>query len=391
MGGHLLLAMSTLLPGRVFQKYYAKLASAIRDPVWLANELYSKALISQETCEDVLTTQGTSMRQKVTFLLNCVDGKLTAERKPKHLLRFCDVLEKQRTLKIWGRRMRAEYNRMERMEDQQQHVSESETDVLESTTDWSSESAWEVGIDGTEEDLRPIVMGSQLLELCWNVVVKLPLWYITRTCGRYPCLKCLRMVFVLLTLSILVFFALQRLGPELFPVPFYGSKSNTEATQDDMKTGDSDLSKIVPSSLLAKLLNDSSIPTFKKLAKQMQVRIMLPGDGLEHPLPDVSFLKDILSAYFDGWEISVSGECMDPPGFRKPPLDENENDQQKPVVMILVEVKFLPWPPLPEERRRSLDIVKQVVGIHTQYLCENKCHLEVAVREKEDAGFFVLS
>ena len=61
---------------------------------------------------------------------------------------------------------------MERMEDQQQHISESETDVLESTTDWSSESAWEVDIiiiDGTEEDLGPIVMGSQLLDLCWNV------------------------------------------------------------------------------------------------------------------------------------------------------------------------------------------------------------------------------
>ena len=86
------------------QKYYA---SAIRDPVWLASELYTKPLISQETGEDVLTTQGTSMRQKVTFLLNCVDGKLTAERKPKLLLRFCDVLEKQRTLKVWARRMRA--------------------------------------------------------------------------------------------------------------------------------------------------------------------------------------------------------------------------------------------------------------------------------------------
>ena len=118
---------------------------------------------------------------------------------------------------------------------------------------------------------------------------------------------------------------------------------------------------------------------------------MLPGDGLEHPLPDVSFLKDMLSAYFYAWEISVSGECMNPPGFRKPSLDENENNQQKPVVIIWVEVKFLPWPPAPEEKQRALDIVQKVVGIHTQYLCENKCHLEVAVREKEDVGFFVLS
>ena len=75
------------------------------------------------------------MRQKVTLLLSCVDDKLTVKRKPKLLLRFCDVLEKQRTLKVWVRRIQAEYNRMERMEDQQQHISESETDVLECTTD----------------------------------------------------------------------------------------------------------------------------------------------------------------------------------------------------------------------------------------------------------------
>ena len=197
-------SMSTLLPERVFQKYCAKLASAIRDPVWLASELYSKALISQETRDDVLTTQGTSLRQKVTLLLSCVDNKLTAERKPKHLLRFCDVLEKQRTLKSWARRMRAEYNRMKRMEGDQEHggVSESETDVLESTTDRSSGSVWEVEEDDTQEDLGPKLMGSQLLELNQNVVMKLPLQYVTHTYGRRYCLKHMRMLFALLTLSV---------------------------------------------------------------------------------------------------------------------------------------------------------------------------------------------
>ena len=194
---------------------HAKLASAIRDPEWLAGELYSKALISQQSSVKMssdMPTQGISLGQKVILLLNHVNAKLSAERKPRHLLRFCDVLDKQRTLKYWAKRIRAEYNHLERMREGQQHV-ESETDILESTTDWSSESNCEVEIDGTEEELGLIILGSQLLRSCWNIVIKQPRRYITRTCGRCSCHNRLRMLLAFSSLvGIVVLFALQKLA-----------------------------------------------------------------------------------------------------------------------------------------------------------------------------------
>lgn len=54
---------------QAYCKHFNELALSIRNPEWLASELFSECMISEEVLDDVVTTVGISCTKKVRQLL----------------------------------------------------------------------------------------------------------------------------------------------------------------------------------------------------------------------------------------------------------------------------------------------------------------------------------
>ena len=97
---------------RVFQRYFACMARAVKEfPVAVANELYSKRLIADETLERVQSTLALTPHEKATILLLAVKAKIDESRGDKVLKKVCDVLGKTTNLKELPKRMMAKYGK----------------------------------------------------------------------------------------------------------------------------------------------------------------------------------------------------------------------------------------------------------------------------------------
>ena len=93
----------------VFRKNYADLASAITDPVCIANQLYSKNLITTETKDRVHTPQVAAL-EKAIIILNAIEPLFRPDvsSSSQTLLTVCDVMRTYPALRELADNMAAE-------------------------------------------------------------------------------------------------------------------------------------------------------------------------------------------------------------------------------------------------------------------------------------------
>ena len=81
----------------MFQKHSSSLVKLISDPVILANELWSKELVSSSVKEDVLTSRSLPVSHHSSLLLNDFSKSLLVPKEDQVALleKLCKVLHKQ--------------------------------------------------------------------------------------------------------------------------------------------------------------------------------------------------------------------------------------------------------------------------------------------------------
>ena len=100
------------LPLRVFQRYFARMADAVREcPGAVANELFSKRLIARETLERVQSTLGLAPHDKASILLMAVEPMVAGSKGEKVLRKLCGILASKANVTELPKRMMAKYGK----------------------------------------------------------------------------------------------------------------------------------------------------------------------------------------------------------------------------------------------------------------------------------------
>lgn len=96
------------LESQAFRKHFGELCHAIRDPEWLASELFSNDMISNDALDDAITTMGISRTHKARRLLCHFKGTLSAN--PDYFQKFISTLKSAKHLDWIANRVEATYS-----------------------------------------------------------------------------------------------------------------------------------------------------------------------------------------------------------------------------------------------------------------------------------------
>ena len=97
------------LESQAFRKHFGELSHAIRDPEWLAGELYSESMISSDALDDTITTMGVSAAHKMRRLL--CQFKRTLAGNPDCFHKFISILKSEKSLSWIANRVEATYSK----------------------------------------------------------------------------------------------------------------------------------------------------------------------------------------------------------------------------------------------------------------------------------------
>lgn len=95
------------LESQAFRKHFGELCHAISDPEWLASELFSKGMISNDALDDTITTMGISRTYKTRRLLCHFMGTLSSN--PECFQKFISTLKSSKHLEWIGNKVLAAY------------------------------------------------------------------------------------------------------------------------------------------------------------------------------------------------------------------------------------------------------------------------------------------
>ncbi len=95
---------------QAYRKHFSELAQVIKDPEWLAAELFSENLISYEALDEVITVSGVSRVQKARKLLCHFKGNLGTN--PECFPLFMTILKKEKSLHWLANRIEATYSKL---------------------------------------------------------------------------------------------------------------------------------------------------------------------------------------------------------------------------------------------------------------------------------------
>ena len=99
------------LPSKVFQQFFAQLADAISEsPERMANELFSKSLISRDTLGKVQVAS-TPAYEKATSLLLAVQAKMTSTGNDQDLKNQCEIMSKFENMKQLSAQIMEKYSK----------------------------------------------------------------------------------------------------------------------------------------------------------------------------------------------------------------------------------------------------------------------------------------
>ena len=97
------------LESQAFRKHFGELSHAIRDPEWLAGELYSESMISSDALDGTITTMGVSAAHKMRRLL--CQFKRTLAGNPECFHKFISILKSEKSLNWIANRVEAAYSK----------------------------------------------------------------------------------------------------------------------------------------------------------------------------------------------------------------------------------------------------------------------------------------
>ena len=95
---------------QAYRKHFSELAVAVRDPEWLASELFSEGMISHEALDDTVTAIGVSCTNKARKLLCHFKGKLADH--PEYFQQFLAILRKERPFHWLVNRIEATHSKL---------------------------------------------------------------------------------------------------------------------------------------------------------------------------------------------------------------------------------------------------------------------------------------
>ena len=99
------------LTSTVFQHFFARMADAISEsPERMANELFSKKLISRDTLGKVQVAS-TPAYEKASSLLLAVQAKLSSSRSDKDLRKLCEIISKFANMKRLSSQIMEKYSK----------------------------------------------------------------------------------------------------------------------------------------------------------------------------------------------------------------------------------------------------------------------------------------
>lgn len=94
---------------KVFKLHFSKLAESVSHPEWLANELYSRDVISKAVRNEALHIMGPSPYYRASKLVAAVEDQIVAN--PSVLSKFLLVMRKDRSLVYIADSMSDHYHR----------------------------------------------------------------------------------------------------------------------------------------------------------------------------------------------------------------------------------------------------------------------------------------
>lgn len=97
------------LESQAFRKHFSELSHDINDPEWLAAELFSEEMISDDTLDAVMTTTGVPAAYKTKRLL--CQFKRTLAGNPGCFQRFLSILMCNKSLSWIANRVDATYSK----------------------------------------------------------------------------------------------------------------------------------------------------------------------------------------------------------------------------------------------------------------------------------------
>lgn len=91
-----------------YRKHFSELSHAVREPAWLASELFSEGLISFEAMDEAVSVRGVSCIQRTRQVL-CHFKKTLADQ-PEVFHQFLSIVRKERSLQWLANRIEATYS-----------------------------------------------------------------------------------------------------------------------------------------------------------------------------------------------------------------------------------------------------------------------------------------
>ncbi len=95
---------------QAYRKHFSELSHSVRNPEWLASELFSEGLVSFEALDEAVTVVGVSCIQKTRKVL-CHFKKKLADH-PEAFHQFIAILRKERSLQWLANRVEATYSEL---------------------------------------------------------------------------------------------------------------------------------------------------------------------------------------------------------------------------------------------------------------------------------------
>ena len=102
--------MKGSLESQAFRKHFGELSHAIRDPEWLASELFSEGMISNDALDDAITVVGVSVTNKTRRLLCHFKRMLAGD--PGYFHKFISILKSAKHLDWISNRVEATYSEL---------------------------------------------------------------------------------------------------------------------------------------------------------------------------------------------------------------------------------------------------------------------------------------
>lgn len=100
------------LESQAFRKHFGELSHAISDPEWLASELFSEGMISNNALDEVITVMCVSKAHKTRRVL--CHFKRTLAGNPECFQKFISTLKSERSLDWIANRVEATYSKFSR-------------------------------------------------------------------------------------------------------------------------------------------------------------------------------------------------------------------------------------------------------------------------------------